>query len=116
MHPGVQPLCPGFGQVLATADLPPDTIAHVLRKYQARAGSASDFWASFTAGSNAAEGVGDDVAREMESTVRLSTVVGPDPPLLRRMHELRREGRWENPEDLAGFSFDDWCDVLEDVE
>ena len=47
IQPGRQPLGPGLGDVLVAADLPPDAIAHVLRRYQARAGDASDFWESF---------------------------------------------------------------------
>ena len=115
MDPEAQALCPGLGEVLATADLPPDAIAQVLRRYQRRTGSASDFWASFTGTNGAAEDVGDPVAREMELAVRLSTIVGPDPPLLQHLHALRREQRWQRPEDLAAFTFDDWCDVIQAV-
>ncbi|MEP6918856.1 MAG: hypothetical protein ABJC89_24665, partial [Acidobacteriota bacterium] len=97
-------------------DLPPDAIAQVLRRYQRRTGSASDFWASFTDTTGSEEGFGGDVAREMELAVQLSTLVGPDPPLLEHMQALRREQRWQKAEDLAGFTFDDWCELLEDVQ
>src|SRR4029077_2443000 len=41
---------------------------------------------------------------------------GHDPALLKRVHELRREGRWTAAPDLAGFTFDDWCDLLQELE
>ena len=109
-----QPLCPGFGDVLATADLPPETISRLLHRYQARSGSASDFWASFTESGN--QEVSPEEAEQIGVAIELSTVVGPDPPLLRHLHALRREGRWRSPQDLTDFDFDDWCDALEDVE
>jgi hypothetical protein len=116
LRPDAQSLYPGLGEVLATANAPPDAIRNVLRSYQQRSESPSEFWESFAETNESAEGVGDDAAHEMELAVRLSTVVGPDPPVLRHMQELRREGRWQTLDDLAGFSFDDWCELLEDVE
>ncbi len=115
-RPGREPAQPGLAEVLAAADLPPETIASVLRRYQARAGTAAEFWESFATGSETAEGVDDETAPEVEVAVRLGEVLGPDPPLLRRMHELRREGSWQAPKDLSRYSFDDWCDLLEGVE
>jgi hypothetical protein len=106
----------GLGEVLAAADLPSEAIEQVLGRYQTRRGSASEFWESFTASGEMAEGLGDDTAREIRTAVRLSEVVGPEPALLRRMHELRREKRWRAAEDLADFSFDEWCELLEGLE
>src|SRR5262245_30497233 len=116
LRPDARALYPGLGEVLTTANLPRDTLAGILRTYQTRTGSPSDFWASFTESAGAAEGVGDDVAREMEVAVRLSTIVGPDAPVLQRMQSLRQAGRWHQPEDLARITFDEWCELLEDVE
>jgi hypothetical protein len=39
--------------------------------------------------------------------LRLSALL-TDEPLLRGLHTLRREGRWDTPEDLAAFSVEDW--------
>jgi hypothetical protein len=116
MRPDAQALRPGLGEVLAAADLPPDAVAQVLRRYQARTGTASDFWQSFTEAQGTAEGVDEEVGREVELAVRLSTIVGPDRPLLRKMHGLRREGRWQTVEDLSAFDFDEWCDLIGEVE
>src|SRR6185436_19866300 len=40
---------------------------------------------------------------------------GPDGPLLRQLHALRREGRWRSTEDLAAFDFNEWCELIESV-
>ncbi len=113
--PDRQPLQYGVAEILEAADIPPRTIAHVLRTYQARSGEASEFWESLGE-TIEAEGVDDGVAREIEVAVQLGEVLGPDPALLRRMHEIRHEGRWQAPKDLARFSFDDWCDLIEELE
>ena len=106
----------GLNEVLAAAGIPPSTIGDVLRRYQARAEGASDFWDSFGERSEAAEALPDGTASDVLQAVRVAEVLGPDPPLLRRVHELRREGRWQTADDLTRLSFDDWCDLLEDVE
>ena len=116
VRPGREPHQPGLVDVLAAADLPSETIANVLRSYRARPATAEEFWESFAAGGETAEGVDEETAREVEVAVRLGEVLGVDPPLLRRMHVLRREGGWQDPKDLSRYSFDDWCDVVEEVE
>ena len=105
---------PGLTEVLAAADIPAETIECVLRRYQVRRGTVAEFWESFATADGAAEDLGD--AGEIETAVRLSSVVGADPPLLQHMHALRREGRWQSLDDLADFGFDDWCDLLEEVD
>jgi receptor-binding and translocation channel-forming TcA subunit of Tc toxin/ABC toxin-like protein/neuraminidase-like protein/PA14 domain-containing protein len=110
-----EPAEPGLQEILAAADLPQDTITRVLRQYQSRSGDVSTFWDAW--GENGeAEALGEDNVREIGIAIRLGEVLGPDQDLLRRMHELRREGRWTEPKDLSAFTFDDWCELLEDLE
>jgi hypothetical protein len=111
-----QPASPGLNEVLAAADLPAGTIAHVPRSYQARESGAAEFWESLTEAGELTEALGDETAREVETAVRLGAVLGPEPALLRRMHQLRREGRWQVPEDLSRFTFDEWCELLEELK
>jgi hypothetical protein len=109
-----EPQEPGLADILAAADIPPDTIARVLRQYQTRSPEVTEFWDSWIE-SHDAEEVGEETAREIEVAIGLGDVLGPDPDLLRRMHELRREGRWQTPRDLSNFTFDDWCELLEEL-
>jgi hypothetical protein len=106
----------GLGEVLAAAGIPSPTIAEVLRNYQKRTEGAAEFWESFAERSEAAEALPNGDATDVRQAVRVAEVVGPDPALLRRVHDLKREGRWDTADDLAGLSFDDWCDLLENVE
>jgi ferredoxin len=107
---------PGLAAVLAAAGLPPDTIAEVLRRYQARTGTAADFWDAFATADGTAESIGDAHAGTIETAVRLGALVGTEEPLLRQLHTLRQEGRWHTPEDLAAFSIEDWRELLEQVD
>jgi hypothetical protein len=112
-----------LGEILAAADLPPETIHRVVSRYHDRPAGVGDFWRAMT---EEADGAGDgapddardgklddamsaDVARAAE----LGALFGPDPTLLRELHRLRREGQWDEPEDLTRLDFDDWCDLLE---
>ena len=109
-----QPAEPGLTEILSAADIPAETIKRVLRQYQTRSPKVTEFWESWSTTSEA-EDLGDD-AREVEVAIELGEVLGPDPDLLRRVHGLRREGRWQSPKDLSGFTFDDWCELIEDLE
>ena len=109
-----QPAEPGLTEILSAADIPAETIKRVLRQYQTRSADVTEFWDSWSTTSEA-EDLGDD-AREVEVAIELGEVLGPDPDLLRRVHGLRREGRWQSPKDLSGFTFDDWCELIEDLE
>jgi|GEM_PF-1982115 len=91
----------GFGEALACADLPREQIRDLLRAYQARDGSLVEFWDSVA---------GDEPIR---LALELSSLVGLDPPLLRRLHAARRAGEWTGLEDLARWSFDHWCELVE---
>ena len=105
----------GLAEILAAADIPPETMKHVLRQYQTRSPDVTDFWESWSTNTDAEE-IGDEAVREIDVALRLGEVLGPDPDLLRRMHELRREGRWQTPKDLSNFSFDDWCELIEELD
>jgi hypothetical protein len=109
------PAEPGLTEVLSAADIPTETIKQVLRQYQSRAPEVTEFWDTWSETSEA-EDLGDGTAGEVKVAIRLGEVLGPDPDLLRRMHELRREGRWQSPKDLSGLTFDDWCELLEDLQ
>ena len=109
----------GLVQVLAAAAIPPATISDTLRAYQARTAGASEFWETYGQTSDSGEALSDQSGSEVlevRQAVRVAEVLGPDPPLLRRVHELRREGRWQTPDDLTRLGFDDWCELLEDLE
>ncbi len=116
LRPGREGGQPGLVEVLAAADLPTEAIEHVLQRYQGRTGPAAEFWESFASGDETAESLGDEATREVQVAVRLGEVLGVDPPLLRRMHEKRRAGEWQEPRELSGYSFDDWCDLVEEVD
>ena len=115
VRPGREARSPGLAEVLAAADLPPATIAGVLARYQQRTGTTVEFWEGFTESGATAEGLDEGTAREVAAAVRLGELIGPDPPLLRRMHERRREGGWSEAPDLARYDFDDWCDFVDEV-
>ena len=106
----------GLGEVIAAADLAPEALRPVLQKYRARSGSLIEFWESFTQNGGTAEDVDDDLVREVELAVQLGSILGNDPALLKRVHELRRDGRWTAAPDLAGLTFDDWCDLVQELE
>ena len=75
---------------------------------------ASEFWESF--GETAeAESVDDDTARDIQVGRPARRGARPGSGAAAPVHALRREGRWQAPEDLSRFSFDDWCDLLEDA-
>lgn len=107
-------LAEGLPAVLAAADIPRETIARIVEQYQARTGTIAEFWESFFERDGDSEAAGE--TSEIELAVRLGSLVGEDRPLLTRLHGIRREGRWQKPEDLANFSFDDWCELLEEIE
>ena len=106
----------GLVQVLAAADIPPAMISDTLRAYQARTTSPSEFWDTYGQTSESDEARADASGSDVLQAVRVAEVLGPDPPLLRRVHELRREGRWQTPDDLSRLGFDDWCELLEELE
>ena len=85
---------PGIADVLAAADLPTEVVRGVLQRYQSRTGEDEAFWESFSQ-SPEAETIGEDALQQVEAALELGEVLGPDPDLLRRVHELRREGRWQ---------------------
>ena len=94
----IQPDQPGrgnLGEVLAAAGIPPPTIAEVLCRYQKRTEGASEFWESLAERAEAAEAMPNGAASDVMRAVRVAEVVGPDPALLGRVHDLRREGRWD---------------------
>src|SRR5262249_49124032 len=99
-------LRPGLREILAAADIPPDAIARVLRRYHAPRGTAADFWDAFPTAEGASEDLGGTDANDVAMAVRLSVLVGADPPLLRRLYAMRRDGRWTTPPDLAALDFD----------
>jgi hypothetical protein len=115
VRPGHEAEQPGLADVLAAADIPPATIERVLGRYQQRTGTTAEFWEDFAPADEAAEGVDEAMAREVRLAVRVGELVGADPPLLRRLHERRREGGWSEPPDLSRYDFDDWCDLVGEV-
>ncbi|HEX4568505.1 MAG TPA: neuraminidase-like domain-containing protein, partial [Vicinamibacterales bacterium] len=104
---------PGLREVLAAASIPHETIESTLRSYRARAGSVAEFWESFGAAESGAEAAGESDGSEVQTAVRTAALVGVDPPLLERLHAMRREGRWRAPDDLSDLTFDDWCELIE---
>ena len=71
---------PGLAEVLAAADLPPDTIAQVLRRYQARTGTAAEFWGVLRRGERDRRGIGGRArCATIEAAVRLGELVGTGP-------------------------------------
>jgi hypothetical protein len=107
---------PGLAEILAAAELPAERVRDVLRRRQAWDGPDEAFWAELADGDGTSEGDDDGGADDVRVAVELARLVGVDPPTLRRLHALRREGRWETPADLAGFGFDDWCELLGSLE
>ena len=105
---------PGLVDVLAAAGIPADTIAQILRRYQSRPGTTADFWDGFVEGE--AEAIAGPHAADVDRAIQLSGIVGIDPPLLQRLHDMRREGRWQNLDDLTDLSFDEWFDLVEQAE
>lgn len=103
----------GLAEVLASAGLPHDTIRTVLRRSQRRIGDETLGESLSGGGEGEGEALGEDVRNEVELAVEVGGIVGADGPLLRRLHGLRREGRWRNAEDLAGFDFEAWCEMIE---
>ena len=110
------PLNAGLGEILASADVPREVLRKVLERYQTRPGGVPEFWESLLEGNGEQEAVSEDVRSELETAVGLGGLLGADPALIRRMIELRREGRWRELEDLADFEFDDWCELLESLD
>ncbi len=102
----------GLATILASADLPTETMRHVLRRYQRRSGGVAELWESLAHGDAEHEALDPSVGNELRLAVELGGLVGPDAPLLRRLHALRREGKWAELEDLASFDFDDWCELV----
>src|SRR4029079_10048625 len=101
--------------MLAAADLPREAVQRVLQKYQIRTTSSTDFLDTFTPSEDLTEGLDESTAETVQVALRLGELVGPDPALHRKLHERRREGTWQKPEDLSRMSFDDWCDLIEEV-
>lgn len=106
----------GLGDILACADVPREALGRVLERYQARDADVADFWESLRDESAAHEVFDEGLLSELETAVGLAGVVGADPPLVRRVLDLRKEGRWQELEDLADLEFDDWCELLESLE
>ncbi|HEX8109972.1 MAG TPA: hypothetical protein VF516_19710, partial [Kofleriaceae bacterium] len=102
-----------LGDVLSAAGLPGETVRRVLRSHQSWTGPAAEFWDSLTEGDSTAEGLDEDAGRETRLAVELADLLGPDPALLRRVYELRADGRWQAPQDLASLGVDDWRQLLE---
>jgi hypothetical protein len=109
---------PGLGDILASAGLSPAMVRPVLERYQLRSGDGVDFWDGLMAGAGDgfSEGLDEQALEEMDLGVRLAGLVGPDPDVLRRVHQLRRDGRWRTLEDLTAFSAEDWSVLLQEVE
>ncbi len=106
----------GIAEGLAQADLPSDALRELLRGYQRRTGTVTEFWDELSDGDDAQEEGGFSVHREARLAIEITALVGPDAALLRVLHEERRQGRWRVAEDLAELDFDDWCELIEDAE
>ncbi|MFA5908776.1 MAG: neuraminidase-like domain-containing protein [Vicinamibacterales bacterium] len=101
--------------ILAAADIPRESIAQVLRRYQDRSVGGWPPWEISGPPDESAEAAGEALDPDVEIAVRLSELVGADPALLRRLHERRRDGQWQALDDLSALSFDDWCELVEDT-
>ena len=84
--------------------------------YQKRPAGASEFWESLGEDAESTGGLDPAAAREVREAIKVSDMLGPDIPVLERTYAWRREGRWQKAEDLCRIGFDDWCELLEDVE
>ncbi len=130
LEPGRQATRPGLAEVLAAADLPAPAIQQVLRRYQAREGSAQPYSESLgeDLGSTLevaledalegalGEGPGGEARARLRSTLELAELVGADPVLIRGLQRLRAAGGWQDPEDLTAFSLEDWQALLREGE
>ncbi|MDJ0721344.1 MAG: hypothetical protein QNJ04_06930, partial [Desulfobacterales bacterium] len=106
----------GLGEIMASADLPRDTVRAILQRYQARTAGVQEFWESLVGGDAAHEAVDEDVRSELELAVDIGGLLGAESALVREMLALRRQGRWQTLKDLAAFDFDEWCEILESLE
>jgi hypothetical protein len=106
----------GFGEILASADLPREVVREMLGRYQTRSGGVAEFWESLLVGDGEQEAVDEDVRSSLELAIDIGGLLGAEPVLVRRVLALRREGRWQALEDLADFDFDDWCELLESLD
>ncbi len=107
---------PVLADVLAAADLPDETIDAALRMYQKRPAGATEFWESLGEDAESTGGLDAADAREVREAIKVSEMIGPDIPVLERTYAWRRDGRWQKAEDLCRIGFDDWCELLEEVE
>jgi hypothetical protein len=106
---------PALGDILAAAGLPPERIRPVLDRYHARDGGGVEFWDDLvSSGPAAAEGLDEQTIAEMDLAVRAGGLLGPNPALLRRVHQMRREGRWHKLEDLTELEAQDWEALIEE--
>ncbi|MDP2319664.1 MAG: neuraminidase-like domain-containing protein, partial [Acidobacteriota bacterium] len=104
-----------LASVMSAADIPPESIATVLRQYQNRDVGGWPPWAGSGEAEAPAESSSEAIDPDVVVALRLGELVGADPALLRRLHDRRRDGQWQALEDLAGLSFDDWCELVEDA-
>jgi hypothetical protein len=104
-----------LGDVLSAAGLPAETVRRVLRSHQAWTGPPAELWDSLTEGDDTTEGIDEGAGREAKLAVDLADLLGPDPALLRRVYQMRADGRWRSPQDLASLGVDDWRLLLEQL-
>ncbi|MDX2019474.1 MAG: neuraminidase-like domain-containing protein [Deltaproteobacteria bacterium] len=103
---------PPLWTMLEAADLPEETIKHVL----GFAGGIEPESPTVNGTQRFTEGLDEDVAERATVALELGNIVGPDPALLRALHLRRQEGTWRSPKDLAQLDFDDWCELLESIQ
>ena len=104
------------GEVLAAADLPPRRSQQVLRRYQARTVSASEFWESFTAVGETAEGRGRRDGPRRRGRGSAGRGAGARSGAAAADARASPRGTLAaRPKDLPRFSFDDWCELLEEA-
>src|SRR5262249_30092348 len=68
-----------LADVLVAADIPTESIARVLRRYQTRSGTTSEFWDSYAELEDAAEATPDSKPGDIEIAVRLASLIGAHP-------------------------------------
>jgi hypothetical protein len=109
LRPSTDPDAPSLGDLLATGTTGPDLHNEFVSRYAARPGSVAEFWTQLSG-----EPAFRDPAAvaDLRFSLQLALLTLANLPLLRRLAELRRDGRVQALSDLTTFDRDGWRALL----